>query len=694
MRKVILIAVILVMLILPVSAYITLADFTTGIATSNDGGSLNGNYFPITVKDYQSFAGNVTKIEMHIFGYKQNNLTFTGSPMLINSPTYGNVGNATVTWTWGPAGTYSGIGDISITIHDIKQVSGMTGIQGLRIGVGAVPVTNWIAMSDPISGAFGSMNNSPYAAKVAWGTFPNGTYKIYGGTPTPPVNTSYGNLTVNVKASGTTTNIGNALVEMYEYGGAGITTGRTNTNGNITFQFAATNATPQNINIFSTGYATYYGTYTLADANAFLQVYLTPQNSPNSTNFMTLNVLDMQTRTYILYNYDLQLFAVNGSTWQNKTGLNGASYITASGSTGTTPLYPGDTYKFYVQSSLYNPGNVTVQYLGSGQVVDLYLNQGGLSNYNNSLYLDIIDGSTGYPIQNAEYSIYDNQSGTWNNNTAPTGAVEVTGVGTGKLYPWTINNYYVESATATGFNRVTKIFKYTMQHADHTRTEVIPLTNLASLPSGYFTQNIYCYDASNNLPLGGVTLITTGSTKTTTNDGYAQFFLNYTGSAYTISGSKSGYKSATVSTGPSPVAGGVYAQSMAMIPGNTYPTATSTTSPSYIGGTGYGFASNGTVATCGNLPANATIFQVMKSNIACWGVEELPMQNLTLAALLALIFILAGARYGKGLGAAAGAVIAFVISLAAGWIPFWVLAALIVVGVLALAILAIFRGNT
>ena len=59
-----------------------------------------------------------------------------------------------------------------------------------------------------------------------------------------------------------------------------------------------------------------------------------------------------------------------------------------------------------------------------------------------------------------------------------------------------------------------------------------------------------------------------------------------------------------------------------------------------------------------------------------------------------MVFILAGARYGKGLGGAFGGITGFVISLAAGLIPFWVFAALIVVGVLALAILAIFRGNT
>lgn len=99
---------------------------------------------------------------------------------------------------------------------------------------------------------------------------------------------------------------------------------------------------------------------------------------------------------------------------------------------------------------------------------------------------------------------------------------------------------------------------------------------------------------------------------------------------------------------------------------------------------------NGTATVCvpqNMLPANTTIIGAMKNNLACFGLESAQTQSLGLAGLIVMIFILAGARYGKSMGAVLGSVVGFVLSLGAGLIPFWVFAALLVLLGLATALI-------
>lgn len=94
---------------------------------------------------------------------------------------------------------------------------------------------------------------------------------------------------------------------------------------------------------------------------------------------------------------------------------------------------------------------------------------------------------------------------------------------------------------------------------------------------------------------------------------------------------------------------------------------------------------NNTAATCNILPANASIIDVFINNLACNGLKDAKSQSIGMAAIIIFIFIIAGAKYGKGVGAGFGAITGFVLSLAMDLIPFWVFAALIVLAGLLIA---------
>jgi PKD repeat protein len=83
----------------------------------------------------------------------------------------------------------------------------------------------------------------------------------------------------------------------------------------------------------------------------------------------------------------------------------------------------------------------------------------------------------------------------------------------------------------------------------------------------------------------------------------------------------------------------------------------------------------------------------IKNGIACSGFATYDSQTLVLAAIIIFFFMFVGSRYGKGIGAALGGMIGFVLSLAAGFIPFWVFAALLVLTGLAMAVYAISKSG-
>jgi hypothetical protein len=129
-----------------------------------------------------------------------------------------------------------------------------------------------------------------------------------------------------------------------------------------------------------------------------------------------------------------------------------------------------------------------------------------------------------------------------------------------------------------------------------------------------------------------------------------------------------------------------------LIPITTIPTTTPVPviTPSSWGGNGI---TGGNGSVCAPITSSTTILESFKINLACNGVTGAQAQSLTIAGLICLVFILAGARYGKGTGAAFGGIVGFVLSLAMGFIPFWVFAALIILCGLAAAIIAI-RSST
>ena len=94
---------------------------------------------------------------------------------------------------------------------------------------------------------------------------------------------------------------------------------------------------------------------------------------------------------------------------------------------------------------------------------------------------------------------------------------------------------------------------------------------------------------------------------------------------------------------------------------------------------------SGTATTCGSNSTN--VVEQVKSNLACAGFADVMAQNLALSALIIIIFMLVGGRYGKAIGSGAGAIIGFVLSFAMGLLPFMLVALLIVLLILFGAIL-------
>ena len=173
----------------------------------------------------------------------------------------------------------------------------------------------------------------------------------------------------------------------------------------------------------------------------------------------------------------------------------------------------------------------------------------------------------------------------------------------------------------------------------------------------------------------------------TNNAGVVTFIIN-NDSVVKATASKSGFSASTVTE---TITGQTYAMLITLNSPYIIPTSTPYTIPPTVAPTitsigGTVISSNATVC---NATSDGTIIGELKKNIACMGFKDYLSQSLALAALIVMVFMLVGGRYGKGLGTALGAVVGFVLSLALGIIPFWVFVALIILAVGAVAFKAV-----
>jgi hypothetical protein len=169
-------------------------------------------------------------------------------------------------------------------------------------------------------------------------------------------------------------------------------------------------------------------------------------------------------------------------------------------------------------------------------------------------------------------------------------------------------------------------------------------------------------------PLNGVTIsLSDGQIKTST-AGAAQFTIT-NGTPISIDAFKTGYVGATKTVTPTSSLTTatlyLYSTSSTFVP-TPFPTATPTIIPTQT--------LQGNLTSCQQtLPIGADVMDVMQNNIACWGIDDLEGQNFTMAALIILLCAMVLGKFGKGDGAAIGAIIGFIISYARHLIPFFVL---------------------
>lgn len=601
------------------------------------------------------------------------------------------VGNGSVTWSCGNSYlAYDNPCTFTYTITDLS--SSLSGAQTIRFNTSSSPkgsALNYYICSDYYGcNGWKSTTTSPlgnnwaaYRRYATDGSIYNGTFTVYSGSAIA-VNSSYTNLTVNAKAIGTSTNIYNTLVTIEKSDGS-MNVGRTDVYGNVTFPWVATSTDDVTLDAYAVGYGYYSeSTYKLLDANQFKQIYLTPQNIPNSTNYIRVNVLDSLTGNYLSdLSVNISVTDKNVSQTYYEMAPTGSMFVTLTGTSKNRPLYYNDYYNFAATATGYNTNNLTIQYTTAGQTADLYLTPSSAYLTPREMWVDVLDPATGEgnTVGGSTVKLYDAALNQWANSTTSTGEISLTMSGTNKQEPIVIGRNYTLCASATGYSQSCIgpfIFNAPYSNDNESVGKIpyqIGLTFSGVVPTGNFSVNVYTVDGSSYLAIQNVgVLASNGQGQTTSTGGVTQFILP--AGTYNFKASKTGYTSATgVITG---VAGDTKSLTIPMFENTiTYATTSPTVAPTVTGV--YGTARNTTPATCGGEYTN--IIGYVKSYIACWGVSDRYSQDLALAAFIIIICLFFGSRYGKGLGAIIGAACGFVLSVAANLIDLWVFFALVII---------------
>jgi hypothetical protein len=540
------------------------------------------------------------------------------------------------------------------------------------------------------------------------------------------VNSSYGNITFNVKNAASLANIPAVSVN-YVYDPNHAEVAQTDANGNVTLSFLTTNATANPYYITKEGYVSQTGTFALTDPNMFKQIYLS--QSTASEYYITVSpawipsdgsqYLYGQIRKQYTGEDNLTDIKEFGWTW-HKMGLNGipngpeTSYNDVTFPSGilafskaSSGIYGGWVSTGYTNTKTarlpnplsLNPIGATGSILTSLRMTDIYGNSYlfnvsnliGDNTTTNTLKIRIQDAYTGGALTGAGISIRDESTGSWQNTSTPSGEYYYT-VASGKQLTLV--------STASGYQTLTRLITveannpttyqnmYISGYAGSTGKTQLVIYTRSSPTSGY-----------SSLPLKDVYVSVKQVNESIVKSDYSGDAGNVILSAnvstvYQITGSKTGYLSSTqtINTG----AINPYEVYLFLTNANVYsPTLTPTPYPTVtptIVSTPISWAS-GSASTCNGTYNPSSILDYLKKQAACNGFETAMSQSLLLAAIIILLCTGFGAKYGKAIGAAIGAILGFVLAFALGVIPFMVLALVLVLLVLfAMIILGLKNG--
>jgi hypothetical protein len=262
-------------------------------------------------------------------------------------------------------------------------------------------------------------------------------------------------------------------------------------------------------------------------------------------------------------------------------------------------------------------------------------------------------------------------------------------------------NGYVARATKTGYQTSTVIGETgtllfvvptspNIQKGDFGAYFRIPMFPDGSVIAGNTSISARVYDLETYYPLSGVQVV----------NSYAPTDIKYTGTdaesvswviphntAYTLTASKNGYCTVTESKNTGTNSNQwipIYIKYGTCTGATATPTPTPTITPTATPIGGWGNVTGG-ASVCGDMPANATIIDILKNSMACNGLEDTQSQNLGMSMLIILFAAIILGRIAKGVGVLAGAIIGTVISTVAGFLPFWIIIVVIIMAGLVFA---------
>lgn len=486
---------------------------------------------------------------------------------------------------------------------------------------------------------------------------------VYGNT----VNSTYGNVTINVKRIGTTTNIQNALVQYTYNQGLNTVTGRTDINGNVSFIWLTNSVVKSPLEVFATGYNYYIEQFASTDSKTFHQIYLSPTGLPNSTNYFQLQIKDatsgvfisdlgISPQNYAIYNY-------NGSISRNTSTTTSIANIEYGGD--SKPLIYADVYNVSAWANGYIKKNITYTHLSSGAIQEIFLLPSGFINQTGSeLWVDVIDGSSSSLLSGVNFGIYDYISGEWYNTTLISGQATIAHVGKYLQNNIVLGNNYKLFATASGYGNYYRDITFSKNQ----QLETLPLSYSNNIISGNFSLSVYAASSPSNIPIQGANIIlSNGQSQTTGSNGYAQFILLL--GTYQIRGRVSGYSDTTSSITNSD--GSPQTINLYFISGS--PTATQTP---IVTQTIYGWnGSQPNEVSCIQppYPEGWSFFDGLKNGIACSGVKGQTNQNLWLSLIIIVVLAILLGKYAKGIGVLTGAIIGAAASFGMNLLPLWIL---------------------
>lgn len=266
-------------------------------------------------------------------------------------------------------------------------------------------------------------------------------------------------------------------------------------------------------------------------------------------------------------------------------------------------------------------------------------------------------------ISGSTVSVQNIATGIWTNKTADNAGYASF------AYPSGSPLYLV--AAASGFTTSSPEY-YNLALDSYTTIKLYKTgTGSTDINNSLLLVKTYAQNANGQIqPLGGASItISDGQTGLSDSTGSAQFTI-LNGTTRLVTASKGGYLAATKYVNPttSVTSANLYLMLSTTAQPTPFPTMTTAPVPTPT--------PKGNLTYCQDasaLPANATVFQIMKNNIACWGVDDLESQNFAMAALIILICALILGKIGKGDGAAIGGIIGFIFSYAMGFLPFYLL---------------------